>query len=191
MARNIAQRLDRLERLASALLASDTSPVYLKADEPIPEGLDPARVIFIKRVLIDPPEREQEELPEMAVEPEVERKPIRNFSDSLPLREVQKTLAQSAKLLIENKIQEFGVGSQFRVLYDRIETPGGGLIIFQGMVDATAESIKSLEGYHIAWVEEAQTLSHRSLALLRPTIRTEGSEIWFSWNPTNDNAKPI
>jgi phage terminase large subunit len=51
---------------------------------------------------------------------------------------VQKTLAQSAKLLIENKIQEFEVGSQFRVLYDRIETPGGGLIIFQGMVDATA-----------------------------------------------------
>ena len=99
------------------------------------------------------------------------------------IREVQKTLAQSAKLLIENKIQEFGVGSQFRVLYDRIVTPGEGLIIFQGMVDATAESIKSLEGYNIAWVEEAQTLSARSLALLRPTIRADGSEIWFSWNP--------
>jgi phage terminase large subunit len=73
--------------------------------------------------------------------------------------------------------------NQFRVLYDRIETPGGGLIIFQGMQDATAESIKSLEGYQIAWVEEAQTLSARSLALLRPTIRAEGSELWFSWNP--------
>jgi phage terminase large subunit len=99
------------------------------------------------------------------------------------IREVQKTLAQSAKLLIENKIQEFGVGHQFRVLYDRIQTPGDGLIIFQGMVDATAESIKSLEGYNIAWVEEAQTLSARSLALLRPTIRADNSEIWFSWNP--------
>jgi phage terminase large subunit len=51
------------------------------------------------------------------------------------------------------------------------------------MVDATAESIKSLEGYHIAWIEEAQTLSNRSLTLLRPTIRAEGSEIWASWNP--------
>jgi phage terminase large subunit len=99
------------------------------------------------------------------------------------IREVQKTLAQSAKLLIENKIQEFGVGSEFRVLYDRIETPGGGLIIFQGMQDQNAESIKSLEAYNIAWCEEAQTLSNRSLALLRPTIRAEGSEIWFSWNP--------
>ena len=99
------------------------------------------------------------------------------------IREVQKTLAQSAKLLIENKIQEFGVGHLFRVLYDRIETPGGGLIIFQGMTDFTAESIKSLESYNVAWVEEAQTLTERSLALLRPTIRAEGSEIWFSWNP--------
>ena len=43
--------------------------------------------------------------------------------------------------------------------------------------------IKSLEGFRIAWIEEAQTLSHRSLALLRPTIRVEGSEIWASWNP--------
>ena len=96
------------------------------------------------------------------------------------IREVQKTLAQSAKALIEAKIQEFGVGPHFRVLYDRIETPGGGLISFIGMQDQNAESIKSLEGYNIAWVEEAQTLSNRSLALLRPTIQAEASEIWFS-----------
>jgi phage terminase large subunit len=50
--------------------------------------------------------------------------------------------------------------------------PDDGLIIFQGMQDATAESIKSLEGLSIAWVEEAPTLSQRSLSLLRPTIRT-------------------
>jgi len=99
------------------------------------------------------------------------------------IREIQQTLSQSSKRLVETKIGELGVGAQFRVLYDRIETPGGGLIIFQGMQDATAESIKSLEGYQIAWIEEAQTLSPRSLQLLRPTIRAEGSEIWASWNP--------
>ena len=52
------------------------------------------------------------------------------------------------------------------------------------MQNHTAESIKSLEGYDIAWVEEAQSLSRRSLELLRPTIRKPGSELWFSWNPT-------
>jgi len=99
------------------------------------------------------------------------------------IREVQKTLAQSSKKLIEDKIAAMNVGGQFNVLQDRVETPGNGLILFQGMADHNAESIKSLEGCRIAWVEEAQTLSNRSLSLLRPTIREDGSEIWFSWNP--------
>ena len=105
---------------------------------------------------------------------------------SVCIREVQKSLKESAKRLIEDKLNKFGLGSHdgFNVLTDRIETPGGGVIIFQGMQDHTAESIKSLEGYSRAWVEEAQTLSARSLGLLRPTIRAEGSELWFSWNPT-------
>lgn len=98
------------------------------------------------------------------------------------IREVQKTLAQSSKRLIESKIIEHRVGSEFKVWQDRIETPGDGVIIFQGMQDTTAESIKSLEGFKRAWVEEAQTLSQRSLTLLRPTIRAENSEIWASWN---------
>jgi phage terminase large subunit len=71
----------------------------------------------------------------------------------------------------------------FEILNDRIKTPNGGLIIFQGMQDHTADSIKSLEGFDGAWVEEAQSLSERSLTLLRPTIRKPGSELWFSWNP--------
>ncbi len=99
------------------------------------------------------------------------------------IREVQKTLQQSAKRLVESKIDSLGVGHEFKVFTDKIETPGDGLIIFQGMQDHNAESIKSLEGYRIAWIEEAQTLSQRSLALLRPTIRVEHSQIWASWNP--------
>jgi phage terminase large subunit len=100
------------------------------------------------------------------------------------IREVQKSLAESAKRLLEDKIIKLGLGGMFEVQRDRILTPGGGIITFQGMADHTAESIKSLEGYKRAWVEEGQSLSARSLALLRPTIRDEGSELWFSWNPT-------
>lgn len=101
------------------------------------------------------------------------------------IREVQKDLKESAKLLIEDKLSQFGLGTAdgFKVWKDRIETPKDGLIIFKGMQDYTAESIKSLEGFHRAWVEEAQTLTARSLSMLRPTIRKEGSEIWASWNP--------
>jgi phage terminase large subunit len=99
------------------------------------------------------------------------------------VREVQKSLKESSKRLIEDKIQGFGLGHLFDVQNELIKTPGGGLIVFQGMQDHTAESIKSLEGFNVAWVEEAQSLSQRSLTLLRPTIRASGSELWFSWNP--------
>ena len=99
------------------------------------------------------------------------------------IREVQRTLDQSAKRLVETKIGTLGLGSEFRIFNDRVQTPGDGLIIFHGMQAHNAESIKSLEGYRIAWVEEGQVLSARSLALLRPTIRTGGSQIWVSWNP--------
>jgi phage terminase large subunit len=99
------------------------------------------------------------------------------------IREAQRTLAQSSKRLIESKIGGLGLGHQFKIYSDKIETPGDGLIIFRGMQDHTADSIKSLEGFRIAWIDEAQSLSARSLALLRPTIRAEGSELWASWNP--------
>jgi phage terminase large subunit len=96
------------------------------------------------------------------------------------IREAQRTLAQSSKRLIESKIAALGLGHQFKLFSDKIETPGDGVIIFRGMQDHTADSIKSLEGFGIAWVDEAQSLSARSLSLLRPTIRTEASELWAS-----------
>ncbi|MGA0588727.1 PBSX family phage terminase large subunit [Dyella sp. KRB-257] len=98
------------------------------------------------------------------------------------VREVQKSLKNSVKLLVEDKIRQYGFPG-FDILESEIKTPGGGVIIFQGMQNHTADSIKSLEGFDIAWVEEAQSLSQRSLDMLRPTFRKAGSEIWFSWNP--------
>jgi phage terminase large subunit len=101
------------------------------------------------------------------------------------IREVQKSLKQSSKRLLEDKLHGYNLGEQagFKVYREYIETPGDGVIIFTGMQDHTADSIKSLEGFDRAWIEEAQSLSHRSLELLTPTMRKEGSEIWASWNP--------
>lgn len=103
----------------------------------------------------------------------------------LCVREVQKSLKESAKRLIEDKLIQYGLGEAqgFKVWKEVIETPGDGVIMFQGMQDATAESVKSFENVHRAWTEEAHTLSERSLVLLRPTIRAPNSELWFGWNP--------
>ena len=104
---------------------------------------------------------------------------------SVCIREVQKSLKQSSKKLIEDKLAQLRLGEKdgFKIFNEVIQTPGDGLIMFQGMQDHTAESIKSLEGFNRAWIEEAQTMSITSLRLLRPTIRAEDSELWFSWNP--------
>ena len=92
---------------------------------------------------------------------------MRPGSRGVCIREVQKSLKESAKRLIEDKIRTMGVEQHFRILNDHIVTPGNGIILFQGMQDHTAESIKSLEGFDWAWGEEAQTLSERSLEMLR------------------------
>ena len=103
---------------------------------------------------------------------------------SVCVREIQKSLNQSVKRLLEMKIQEMNAGAYFEVQDAVIKSKkADGRIIFQGMQNHTADSIKSLEGYDSAWVEEAQSLSQTSLDLLRPTIRKPGSELWFTWNP--------
>lgn len=99
------------------------------------------------------------------------------------IREIQDSIRDSVRQLLVDKIQKLGVGHLFTPLDNEIRGPNGSLIIFKGMQSYNAETIKSLEAYDIAWVEEAQTLSQRSLDMLRPTIRKPGSELWFSWNP--------
>jgi phage terminase large subunit len=118
---------------------------------------------------------------EMLIERSIARK-----VDAVCVREVQRSLDQSVKKLLEEKIVTLNAGAYFEVQDAKIKSRHGGLIIFQGMQNHTADSIKSLEGYEIGWVEEAQSLSQRSLDLLRPTIRKQGSELWFSWNPDQD-----
>lgn len=106
-------------------------------------------------------------------------------------REIQKSLKDSAKFLIESKLAKFGLGEAdgFKVYMDKIETPGDGLIIFQGLQDHTTDSIKSFEGFHKFWGEEAHSIKARSMGLIRPTMRWENkrlgmaSEMLWSWNP--------
>lgn len=103
------------------------------------------------------------------------------------VREVQRSIADSVKRLLEDKIAELGLGEFFASTEAEIRGLNGSLVIFRGLQNHTAASIKSLEGFHVAWVEEAQTISQKSLDLLTPTIRAPGSELWFSWNPASES----
>lgn len=106
------------------------------------------------------------------------------------LRETQVSIKDSVKQLIEDKIRKLGVDHLFKVTETEIRGPNDSLFIFKGLQNHTAASIKSLEGFNRAWVEEAQTISQRSLDLAIPTFRAPGAEMRFSWNP-NKPTDPV
>jgi len=85
---NIAQKLDRLERLAAELLSRKDAPVYLREGAEVPADIDPDRVVWIKRVLIEPPEQAEETLPEVVeASPAIERAAPPTFHRPLALPE--------------------------------------------------------------------------------------------------------
>jgi phage terminase large subunit len=105
------------------------------------------------------------------------------------LREYQKNLQESVYQLLCDKIRSDSVMSHeatgYRIMSDRIIGYNGSEFSFSGIKNA--ENFKSFEGADVAWVEEAQTISAESLRILIPTIRKPGSEIWFTYNPENED----
>ena len=101
-------------------------------------------------------------------------------------REVQKSIKDSVHKLLCDQIEALGLGKFYEPLATVIRGQNGSEILFAGLSDLTAESIKSFEGVDIVWCEEAQAISKRSWDILIPTIRKDGSEIWISMNPELD-----
>lgn len=98
-------------------------------------------------------------------------------------REVQKSIKQSVHQLLSDQIKALGLESFYRVLENEIRGKNGTAFHFNGLSDMTADSIKSFEGCTRVWMEEAHTITKRSLTILIPTIRANGSEIWATYNP--------
>lgn len=100
----------------------------------------------------------------------------------LCLREFQNSIRDSSKKLIEDVIRRLGLGDFFEISEREIRGSNGSLFTFVGL-NGKDTSIKSFEGYTLAWVEEAATVSQASIDALIPTIRRPGSEIWWTYNP--------
>lgn len=99
-------------------------------------------------------------------------------------REVQKSIRDSVKRLLDDKIAQCGLGSFYESTDSEIRGRNGSLFVFGGL-RTNPDAVKSLEGLDIAWVEEASRVSRRSIELLIPTVRKPGSELWWGWNPEN------
>lgn len=97
-------------------------------------------------------------------------------------REIQKSIRDSVKRLLDDKIAESGLKDFYDSTDTEIRAPNGSLFIFNGL-RTNPDAVKSTEGLDIAAVFEANKVSQRSWDLLIPTVRKEGSEIWAEWNP--------
>lgn len=96
-------------------------------------------------------------------------------------REKQNSIRESVHNLLAARILHGGY-SGYEVLNAEIRHRNGTRIFFAGLWN-NIDSIKSIEGVDICWVEEANSVSEDSWKKLIPTIRKPGSEIWASFNP--------
>lgn len=98
-------------------------------------------------------------------------------------RQFQNSIRESSKALLEFQIDRLGLQAVWHIT-DRelVNIKNGSRITFIGL-DRNPESIKSLEGATICWVEEARLVKQEALEVLIPTIRARGSKIYWSWNP--------
>lgn len=97
-------------------------------------------------------------------------------------REVQKSIKDSVKRLLDDEINRLGLSSLFTSTEAEIRGPNDSLFLFAG-IKGNANAIKSIEGITTFWGEEAQTFSQGSLDTVIPTIRAPGSRLIWSWNP--------
>lgn len=97
-------------------------------------------------------------------------------------REIQKSIRDSAKRLLDDKIRENGLSGFYESTDTEIRGKNGTLFIFGGL-RTNPDAIKSTEGLDLAIVMEANRVSKRSWELLIPTVRNPHSEIWAEYNP--------
>lgn len=96
-------------------------------------------------------------------------------------REFQNSIAESSHQLLADLIDLYGL-KEFKVTDNSIiNRLNGSDFLFKGL-HHNEQSIKSIEGIDIAWVEEAQTVSKNSIDVLTPTVRKPGSKIIYTYN---------
>jgi phage terminase large subunit len=96
-------------------------------------------------------------------------------------REFQNSIDDSVHALLKSEIERLNLQG-FEVQNNQILLNQDPVFKFRGLA-RNPEGVKSMHGFQRFWVEEAQTISFNSLKALTPTLREEGSEIWFSANP--------
>ena len=96
-------------------------------------------------------------------------------------REFQNSITESSHQLLADLIKQYELTDFEVTINSIINKVNGSDFIFKGL-HHNEQSVKSIEGIDIAWVEEAQTISRESIEVLTPTVRKPGSQIIYTYN---------
>jgi len=96
-------------------------------------------------------------------------------------RELQNSIGDSSHQLLADLIAKYELNDFVVTNNSIINKVNQSDFIFKGLCH-NEQSVKSIEGIDIAWVEEAQTVSKNSLEILTPTVRKPGSKIIYTYN---------
>lgn len=99
-------------------------------------------------------------------------------------RQWQNSLEDSSlsevKLAIESDpwlLPYFDIGEKY------VKTRDGRISYSFSGLERNIDSVKSMSRILLCWVDEAEPVTEESWAVLLPTLREEGSELWVTWNP--------
>lgn len=99
-------------------------------------------------------------------------------------RETLRSIDGSVHQLLQDIINQHGLAQDFRILRDTIICKRtDSTIVYGGLKEHVVDSQKSLEGVTLGFFEESSAISQKSIDTMDPTIRAEGSQIIFAWNP--------
>lgn len=103
-------------------------------------------------------------------------------------RQTQTSIKDSVYSIIERKIKSFHREHYYKFLNHGIFDQNGSQFIFKGLMNLSAQNaVKSIDEIKYAWVEEAHCITQEALDLLIPSVRGDGSEIFFTWNPYSES----
>lgn len=103
-------------------------------------------------------------------------------------REFGSSIDESVSVLLKKCARTLGVYNQFTFTATKIShNINGSSISFCGFA-RNVETFKSADDIDLLWIEEGDKLTKYSFeAVIDPTVRNDGSQVWITYNPIYDD----
>lgn len=96
-------------------------------------------------------------------------------------RQFQNSMKDSVLSLLDGLITQYELNNFFKVTNTGVQGSNGSEFICAGLHN-NLNSIRSMTGIGLCWIEEAQALTEKAYEVLIPTIRAPGSQFILTYN---------